>query len=1246
MRGIWNFLADSRTLTVLAFLLASAVLLLSAHTLKFALWWALALIALLGAVMLGAGWWRRRRAAQESAALTQMLTQESERAVSRAQPSKRAEVDALRRRMAEAIAKIKGSRLGERSGRAALYELPWYMVIGNPAAGKSSAIVNSGLQFPFADQGGNIIQGIGGTRNCDWFFTTEGILLDTAGRYAVEDEDRAEWLGFLHLLKRHRPKAPINGIVVAASVQELTQNRPEYGIKLAKQIRARVQELTAELEVFAPVYIVFTKVDLISGFAEFFDDSDAAERARVWGATLPYDADGAADPVQRFDEHFDRLYEGLRELSVARMSLYRGEKLGAGVLTFPLEFAAVRPALRAFVATLFEDNPFQFKPVFRGYYFTSALQEGRAAGSSSERVADRFGLKLVPAIETPVSSRGGFFLRDLFSKVIFADRALVRQYASRTRLRLRTAGFAASVLAFGLVLAALSWSFVANQRLVTHVEADFAKAVRLQEGRQDMASRFEALELMQDRIEQLQRYREARPIGLGFGLYQGEPLEAKLRAEYFHGVQQLLLKPVAESLESYLAEVNRRSGELTPQQAGGAERAAAKQDAAAQTYRDASPTDVQDAYNALKTYLMLGSRDHVEPGHLNDQLTRFWRVWLENNRGEMPREKMIRAAERMLGFVVAQSVQPDFPLVDTRLALVDQTRDTLRKVVKGQPARERVYAQIKARAATRYPSMTALRIVGDEGRDLIAGSHAIPGTFTREAWEGYVEAAIKEAASKELQSTDWVLKTAARDDLSLEGSPEQIQKALTLMYKTEYAAEWKKFLQGVTVADFAGFDDAVKQLNRLGDPANSPIGKIIDTVYRQTSWDNPSLLNDGLAKAQSGIMDWFRETILRQSPAQVSVNVSTARAEIPMGPVGREFSAIANLVIERPEAKDGSLLKAYLQSLAKLRSRFNQMKTAGDPGPASRQLMMQTLEGSGSELSDALRQVDEQVLSTIPDAARGTIRPLLVRPLMMAFAVIVKPAEQELNRTWAAQVYDPFMRSLSEKYPFTQNARVEAGAAEIAQVFGPEGAVSKFVQTSLGPLVVRRGDTLASRTWADMGMKLAPEFSDNFARFVAPVAGAPTAAGAGDANASGAPQTVFQIQPLPVSGVTEYTLEIDGQVLRYRMGVQDWVNFVWPSGKGAPGARITAVAYDGRTVEVASQPGTAGLERLINTAQKKKRSDGVFEMTWSNNGIAVSVNLRIVSSAQADTSAGASAPQKASNLLGIKLPAVVAGSGT
>lgn len=56
---------------------------------------------------------------------------------------------ALRQQMQDAIKTIRKSKIGDQTGKAALYELPWYMVIGNPAAGKSSAVLHSASKFPF-----------------------------------------------------------------------------------------------------------------------------------------------------------------------------------------------------------------------------------------------------------------------------------------------------------------------------------------------------------------------------------------------------------------------------------------------------------------------------------------------------------------------------------------------------------------------------------------------------------------------------------------------------------------------------------------------------------------------------------------------------------------------------------------------------------------------------------------------------------------------------------------------------------------------------------------------------------------------------------------------------------------------------------------------------------------------------------------------------------------------------------------
>jgi type VI secretion system protein ImpL len=1259
MRRILNVLTRAPALTIIGALALAAFLFVAADLLEIDPIWPAAIFAAAVAVWLTVKLWKRYRTRRANTRLGDMLEQQVDagRAHGSPEPGKQAELDALRTRLANAVKTIKTSKIGQASGGAALYELPWYIVIGNPAAGKSSAVLNSGLQFPFADKYDAVVHGIGGTRNCDWFFTTEGILLDTAGRYSIENEDRSEWLGFLDLLKRYRPKAPINGIIVTASIAELTASRPEFAITLAKNLRQRVQELTEKLGVFAPVYVMFTKADLITGFTEFFSGSEKQEYDRVWGATLPYEPDEKRDVVALFDSRFDELHEGLKEISIAQISMNRGLKLSPGQLSFPLEFSAIKSTLRTFLATLFETNPFQYKPIFRGFYFTSALQEGMTSSAATQRIAQRFGLEGA-ALSTPHSafSKNGFFLRDLFSKVIFADRDTVRQFASPVKTRTRMSAFFGFVAVLALLLGGWTWSTINNQQLAANVASDLDHVVKLQQNRNDLQSRLEAMDILEDRIDQLDQFRRERPLAVSLGLYQGDRLEQRLLTEYYFGVKQLLLAPVSANLAAFMKDVDAHPELLSPMTrppesgamvatAAGAHHGMSPANGSAGLYDDASPTNVEDAYNALKTYLMLSDKRHAETAHLTDQVARFWRGWLEQNRGTMPRDQMIRSAERMLTFYLSRINDDDWPMIDSNLALVDQTRENLRHVVRGLPARERVYQEIKARASTRFAPMTIARIVGDGNNGLVAGSYAIPGTFTREAWHDYVQPAIRDAATKELQAKDWVLNVAAQDDLTLEGSPEQIQKALVTMYKTEYAAQWTRFMQGVAVQSFGSFGQAVDSMNRLGDPQDSPIRKVLQTAYEQTSWDNPALASVQIDKVKAGFMrraQTFISNLFSRSPrGTINANDLDGHAgqqagAQPMGPVGQEFSGLARIVVTHD---GGSLLQNYMDSLSKVRTRFNVLKNQGDPGPGARQLMQQTLDGSGSELADSLKLVDEQMLNGLTDSQRKALRPLLVRPLMQAYAVVIQPASVEVNKVWNAQVYQTFQSSLAGKYPFAANGQVEAGAGEIAQVFGPDGSIAKFVGTTLGPLAVRRGDTLTARTWADMGLTLTPAFTNGFAGWVAPLAGG-ASAGAGAAGAA-EPQTVFQILPQPSTGTTEFTFEIDGQQLRYRNTPPQWSNFVWPNPQGTPGAHLSATTFDGRTIQLVNEPGRYGLEKLINSAQRSRRPDGTFDLTWTQGAVTVTVSMRIISSAQAGGAKSGDAPQQQS-LRGLQLPSSVA----
>ena len=114
------------------------------------------------------------------------------------------DTDVLKDRMKDALATLKTASSGKGNF---LYDLPWYVLIGPPGSGKTTALVNSGLKFPLAKgTSPAAVAGVGGTRYCDWWFTEDAVLIDTAGRYTTQDSDahldKQSWLGFLDLLKK------------------------------------------------------------------------------------------------------------------------------------------------------------------------------------------------------------------------------------------------------------------------------------------------------------------------------------------------------------------------------------------------------------------------------------------------------------------------------------------------------------------------------------------------------------------------------------------------------------------------------------------------------------------------------------------------------------------------------------------------------------------------------------------------------------------------------------------------------------------------------------------------------------------------------------------------------------------------------------------------------------------------------------------------------------------------------------
>jgi hypothetical protein len=373
-------------------------------------------------------------------------------------PGRRARLDALRKRFQEGIDKF-------RSVGKDLYKLPWYVVIGEPAAGKSEAIRRSEIGFPPGMQ--DEFQGVGGTINMNWWFTNSAVILDTAGRLLFEEVipgTTSEWKEFLALLRKHRPLCPINGLLLVIPAESLIKDPPKRIQERAGWIARQLDNIQRELDIRFPVYVVISKCDLLNGFREFFEDVDDPHLQRQmlgWSNPDPLDAPFRPELVEQHlasvVERLRRHRLGLLEDPVPKDANNRRIDEVDRLYAFPNSLSLISANLRQYLSTIFVAGEWSAKPLFlRGIYFTSSLREG---AELDQELAQAMGVSVEELPTGRVWEREiSFFLRDLFIEKIFREWGLVTR-ATDTKKLLRRRAFAvfgAGLLAMAILLL-FSW---------------------------------------------------------------------------------------------------------------------------------------------------------------------------------------------------------------------------------------------------------------------------------------------------------------------------------------------------------------------------------------------------------------------------------------------------------------------------------------------------------------------------------------------------------------------------------------------------------------------------------------------------------------------------------------------------------------------------------------------------------------------------------------------------------------------
>ena len=520
-----------------------------------------ALIVAAAAAWIGWELWRARQARLENERLLGVLAgggNGTESVDSAARAAR--EIAVLQQRFEEAAVVLKTARFKGPDGESRyVHELPWYVFIGAPGSGKTTALVNAGLNFPLkGSRGDPALAGVGGTRNCDWWFTDEAVLLDTAGRYTTQESDleadAAAWQGFLGLIKRFRPRRPLNGALVTLSVSDLMLWSEDERKRYAWHVRARVAELYDRLGVRFPVYLLVTKTDLLAGFMEFFGELDADARKRVWGMTFDFAADAsvAGTPGQRFGGEFGALERRLYAEMLPRLQEERDLQRRAAAYRFPQEFHGICPLIEQFLDSAFLGVPGAPEPMLRGVYFTSGTQEGNPIDRVLGTLARSFKLERTAGPAIAQGSGKSFFLSRLVREVIFPESGLAASdqgLESRER-RLRWLAFGA-LAAASIALASL-WivTYVGNRGFVAAAQeqAAMAKAALEKLGPPkagNEAQLVHALNALRDLPGGYRERERGASAGGGFGLSQHEKLGAQALRAYRNALRDALVPRLA-----------------------------------------------------------------------------------------------------------------------------------------------------------------------------------------------------------------------------------------------------------------------------------------------------------------------------------------------------------------------------------------------------------------------------------------------------------------------------------------------------------------------------------------------------------------------------------------------------------------------------------------------------------------------------------------------------------------------------
>lgn len=874
----------------------------------------------------------------------------------------------------------------------ALYQKPWYFVLGTDESGKKTLLKNSLNTLDIAPIE-NIVSEQKLPLHIKMLLADQAILLMPEGKLITQPNLILEkpklyhrlWNELLVWLNEHRSRQPMNGIILTIDTLQLLTNDKEKNSQFIASLHMRLQEIRIAFNSQLPIYVVFTKLDLLQGFDAMFQSLEAKQRDEILGVTFRLNSENnwEKDLNAFWEQWVSQMNSALPEMMLNRVDESQRTKL----FSFIRQIQGLKTNVISLLNALTSSNKEQDIQL-RGIYLTSATQVGQVDNIFSQTASVQYHLPTAPLATWPIAETHSYFTQSLFQDVLLSEPNLAAESQFWLKKHRRRVLLASAISVVGIIALWNGWShyysknYQSGENVLNEVKSFRSSEATITTntaGKEQLA----VLNPLLDATLAYGNYREKSDTFSDLGLYQGKNVGPYVENVYLQLITEHYLPSIMNSLLT----------ELKKAPAGSEEKLEILR--IMRMLEDKSGRNNEIVENFMANYwsrLFTGQRD------IQSQLMSHLQYALKHTDWQ---------TQRKAGEVTAINAFTPFT----------QPIDTAQKELSRLPLYQRVYQTLRLKANQVLSSPLNIRHqVGPSFDSIFTAINEdklqMPQLLTLYGLTNYFTQHNDELVDLTFLDA-WVLNLSTNTQYS-ESDRKEIQRQITEQYLNDYTAQWRAAMSNLEIREFESLQDEINALEQIIS-GEQPIRRALQVLRDNTTL--PKIDSSLPIADQKALMDELKYKLLTR--------------------LDKEFAPQTEILV----SNNGENLQNLNQKLNELHRYLLGIYNSPVPGKAALKAVTSRLEDNNRDIIFEL----SQSAKTLPEPMNRWVGQLADQ----AWNVVQKEAIRYMEVEWNEIVVKQYHTYIVGRYPFNAATTQDVPLSEFERFFKPNGTLDSFYQQNL-----------------------------------------------------------------------------------------------------------------------------------------------------------------------------------------------------